>query len=69
MAKDRFGFGTSRLSDKSNNNVEIFTKALEEVGIDPSTSQADLWKIYAEAEKTNNTAVTSTLDKYYDWWN
>ena len=65
MAKDRFGYG----NEEGDNNEAIFYKALMEVGIPPSTSQANLWKIYNEAEKTKNTAITDTLNKYWDWWN
>ena len=68
MAKDRFGYGTTT-GNSQRDPVHEFTIALAKIGIDPQTSQEDLWKIYAEAEKNKNYKITSTLDKYFDAWN
>ena len=69
MARDSFGFGIETDKHESSNDFGDFGQVLTSLGIDPETSQANLQAIYNEAEQNNNTKITSTLDKYYDWWN
>ena len=71
-----FGFGKPSsainmpTSGGRNTNVPFddFGEVLSSMGINPQTSQEDLWKIYEESIKKGNSKIVNTLDKYYDWW-
>lgn len=68
--KDRFGYGNKQ--NEADRNVKIFEYTLQNAGINPESSQEDLWNIYNNAhEKVWKKFINNNIDSqsYMDFKN
>ena len=68
MAKDRFGYGYPEYYSRLPRHAQIFIEKMAEVGIDPNSSQQELFDIYNNAKKTGDKKKFKVLNEYIDSW-